>query len=154
MQVARWGNSLAVRIPTALAAQLRLSVGNEVALHAKPRDPTQATVSGGLAERQAPYLAEAQKSTVGQWGNSLGIRLTKALTEQLGIKEEDDVTLVQTGAGTIEIERTRTRATDRWLTKLAGEPQFEQTFRTKPARISGAERGVAFETVRRSRHGE
>ena len=110
MQVARWGNSLAVRIPTALAAQLRLSVGNEVALHAKPRDPTQATVSGGLAERQAPYLAEAQKSTVGQWGNSLGIRLTKALTEQLGIKEEDDVTLVQTGAGTIEIERTRTRA--------------------------------------------
>jgi antitoxin component of MazEF toxin-antitoxin module len=110
MQVARWGNSLAVRIPVELAAKLGLSQGQEIAMRAKVRDAGVSDTSGGLAEAQATYLAEAQKSVVGQWGNSLGIRLSKALTEQLGIKEEDNVTLVQTEAGSIEVERTRTRA--------------------------------------------
>jgi len=110
VQVARWGNSLAVRIPAALAAEFGLNVGKDVTLRAKASSVAEPAGWGGLAEGQAPYLAAAQKSTVGQWGNSLGIRLTKALTQELGIKEEDDVILVQTEAGTIEIERKRTRA--------------------------------------------
>jgi antitoxin MazE len=37
MRIARWGNSLAVRIPRALAEQARLAEGAEIELHVEGR---------------------------------------------------------------------------------------------------------------------
>jgi antitoxin MazE len=106
MQVARWGNSLAVRIPVPLAAELGLSEGKAISLYIK------AAAAGGFAEEQAPFEAQgevANKVTVGKWGNSLGVRLPKALAEELGLVEGSDVSFANGGGGMIEVEKTRDR---------------------------------------------
>ncbi len=41
MQVAKWGNSLAVRLPVALVQELGISDGDELLLHPAPREPGQ-----------------------------------------------------------------------------------------------------------------
>jgi antitoxin MazE len=41
---------------------------------------------------------------VSKWGNSLAVRLPKALVEQLGLKEGDDVNVVAGRDGTVEVE--------------------------------------------------
>jgi antitoxin MazE len=53
---------------------------------------------------------------VSKWGNSLAVRLPKALVEQLGLKEGDDVNVVAAKDGTLEVETRedqRRRALDR-----------------------------------------
>jgi len=106
MQVARWGNSMAVRIPAVLAAGLGLSEGKEISLRAK----SSASASGGFAEGQAPFEAAtsrgAHKATVGKWGNSLGVRLPKALVEDLGLEEGSDVRMCAGADGMIEVSKS------------------------------------------------
>lgn len=41
MQVAKWGNSLAVRLPAALVRELGIADGDEIQLWAAPRQPLQ-----------------------------------------------------------------------------------------------------------------
>jgi antitoxin MazE len=52
---------------------------------------------------------------VSKWGNSLAVRLPKALVEQLGLKEGDELNVVAAGNGAIEVEtkeQRRQRALD------------------------------------------
>jgi antitoxin MazE len=41
---------------------------------------------------------------VSKWGNSLAVRLPKALVDQLGLKEGDELNVVAAKDGTIEVE--------------------------------------------------
>ena len=108
MQVARWGNSLAVRVPTELAVRLGLTEGKVVSLRGKPRVDTSAL--GGLSEGQTGYDAgEKHTATVGRWGNSVGFRLPQDLINSLGIVEGDNVEVRDRGTGMIEIEKEMTR---------------------------------------------
>jgi len=43
---------------------------------------------------------------VSKWGNSLAVRLPKALVEELGLKEGDDVDVTSTDAQTIVISKS------------------------------------------------
>ena len=119
LQVARWGNSLAVRIPVVLAAKLGLSEGKTLSLRAKTASARNS--SAGLSEEQAPFEAERAKTTdhaatVGKWGNSLGVRLPQALVQEIGIAEGDHVILNEGSDDMnkidkhLEIERKRSRA--------------------------------------------
>ena len=57
---------------------------------------------------------------VSKWGNSLAVRLPKALVDQLGLKEGDELNVVSAKEGTVEVETRqvqRQRAIDR-LAKL------------------------------------
>ena len=46
---------------------------------------------------------------VSKWGNSLAVRLPKALVEQLGLKEGDRLNVVAAKYGTIEVETNHDR---------------------------------------------
>jgi antitoxin MazE len=53
---------------------------------------------------------------VSKWGNSLAVRLPKALVDELGLKEGDELNVVAARNGAIEIETRkaqRRRALDR-----------------------------------------
>jgi antitoxin MazE len=53
---------------------------------------------------------------VSKWGNSLAVRLPKALVERLGLKEGDELNVVAATDGAIEVEtekNRRRRALDR-----------------------------------------
>jgi antitoxin MazE len=53
---------------------------------------------------------------VSRWGNSLAVRLPKALVEQLGLKEGDQLNVVAAKDGAIEVETNegqRRRALER-----------------------------------------
>ncbi|NVO15092.1 MAG: AbrB/MazE/SpoVT family DNA-binding domain-containing protein [Rhodoplanes sp.] len=53
---------------------------------------------------------------VSRWGNSLAVRLPKALVDQLGLKEGDELNVVAAKDGVIEVEtqdQRRRRALDR-----------------------------------------
>jgi antitoxin MazE len=53
---------------------------------------------------------------VSKWGNSLAIRLPKALVDELGLKEGDELNVVAAKNGAIEVEtkeNQRRRALDR-----------------------------------------
>jgi len=53
---------------------------------------------------------------VSKWGNSLAVRLPKALVERLGLKEGDELNVVAAEKGTIEVEtkeEQRRRALER-----------------------------------------
>jgi antitoxin MazE len=53
---------------------------------------------------------------VSKWGNSLAVRLPKALVDQLGLKEGDELNVVAATDGAIEVETQesrRRRALDR-----------------------------------------
>jgi antitoxin MazE len=57
-----------------------------------------------------------QKMLVSKWGNSLAVRLPKALVEQLRLKEGDELNIVAAKDGTIEVEtkeQRRRRALER-----------------------------------------
>ena len=41
---------------------------------------------------------------VSKWGNSLAVRLPKALVDELGLKEGDELNVVAAREGTIEVE--------------------------------------------------
>jgi antitoxin MazE len=46
---------------------------------------------------------------IAKWGNSLAVRLPKALVEKLGLKEGDDVEVTGNGSGSLLVERSRSR---------------------------------------------
>jgi antitoxin MazE len=46
---------------------------------------------------------------VSRWGNSLAVRLPKALVEQLGLKEGDQLNVVAAKDGAIEVETAEDR---------------------------------------------
>lgn len=53
---------------------------------------------------------------VSKWGNSLAVRLPKALVDQLGLKEGDELNVVAAKDGVVEVEtqeQRRRRALDR-----------------------------------------
>jgi antitoxin MazE len=47
---------------------------------------------------------------IAKWGNSLAVRLPKAVVEALGLKEGDDIEVRVVGDRTFEIGHDRTRA--------------------------------------------
>jgi antitoxin MazE len=46
---------------------------------------------------------------VSKWGNSLAVRLPKALVDELGLKEGDELNVVATRNRTIEVETRKAR---------------------------------------------
>ena len=46
---------------------------------------------------------------VSKWGNSLAVRLPKALVDELGLKEGDELNVVAAGNGAIEVETRQAR---------------------------------------------
>jgi antitoxin MazE len=46
---------------------------------------------------------------ISKWGNSLAVRLPKALVDQLGLKEGDELNVVAASKETIEIETKEAR---------------------------------------------
>ena len=46
---------------------------------------------------------------VSKWGNSLAVRLPKALVDRLGLKEGDELTVVAAKGDTIEVETRETQ---------------------------------------------
>jgi antitoxin MazE len=63
------------------------------------------------------YITEAAVQ-VSKWGNSLAVRLPKALVDQLGLKEGDELNVVAATKGAIEVE-TRQQQRQRALDRLA-----------------------------------
>jgi antitoxin MazE len=55
---------------------------------------------------------------VSKWGNSLAVRLPKALVDELGLKEGDELNVVAAKSGTIEVE-TREDQRRRALERMA-----------------------------------
>jgi antitoxin MazE len=55
---------------------------------------------------------------VSKWGNSLAVRLPKALVDELGLKEGDELNVVATKNGAIEVE-TREARREAALERLA-----------------------------------
>lgn len=55
---------------------------------------------------------------VSKWGNSLAVRLPKALVEQLGLKEGDELNVVAARQDVIEVE-TREQQRRRALARMA-----------------------------------
>jgi antitoxin MazE len=56
---------------------------------------------------------------VSKWGNSLAVRLPKALVDALGLREGDELNVVAASSGTIEVE-TREDQRRRALVRMAG----------------------------------
>jgi antitoxin MazE len=63
------------------------------------------------------YITEALVQ-VSKWGNSLAVRLPKALVDQLGLKEGDELNVVTASDGVIEIE-TKEEQRRRALQRMA-----------------------------------
>ena len=55
---------------------------------------------------------------VSRWGNSLAVRLPKALVDQLGLKEGDELNVVAAKESTVEVE-TRQAKRQRAIDRLA-----------------------------------
>jgi antitoxin MazE len=47
---------------------------------------------------------------ISKWGNSLAVRLPKAVVDELELKEGDEVDIVATEKRTLEIKRAKSRA--------------------------------------------
>jgi antitoxin MazE len=63
---------------------------------------------------------------VSRWGNSLAVRLPKALVEQLGLKEGDQLNVVAARDGAIEVETLeaqRRRALQRMAARAWALPE-------------------------------
>jgi antitoxin MazE len=55
---------------------------------------------------------------VSKWGNSLAVRLSRALVDQLGLEEGDELNVVAVKAGTLEVE-TKAAKRQRALLNMA-----------------------------------
>ena len=63
---------------------------------------------------------------VSKWGNSLAVRLPKALVDELGLKEGDELNVVAAKNGAIEVETKeyqRRRALDRMAARNWALPE-------------------------------
>jgi antitoxin MazE len=69
---------------------------------------------------------------VSKWGNSLAVRLPKALVDALGLKEGDELNVVATRKSTLEVETRedqRRRALDRMAARnwsLSADYKFDR----------------------------
>ena len=66
---------------------------------------------------------------ISKWGNSLAVRLPKALVEELGLKEGDQLNVVAARNGAIEVEtreEQRRRALDRMAARHWTFPQGQR----------------------------
>lgn len=110
--VAKWGNSLAVRLPHALVTRLGLVEGGTLQLRAGAGVlSTVSRTPGGLQEAPVPYLAgppAAHAVAVGKWGNSLAIRLPKALLDGLGLSEGGTIEVQEGEHGMLDISKQET----------------------------------------------
>lgn len=61
MKVAKWGNSLAIRIPKELAEALKLVEGTEVTLKGKPGTELEMAVDDSAARRRAAAIARIRE---------------------------------------------------------------------------------------------
>lgn len=61
MKVAKWGNSLAVRIPKELAQALKLVEGTEVTLKGKPGAELELAVDDSGSQRRAAAIARIRE---------------------------------------------------------------------------------------------
>jgi len=52
------------------------------------------------------YIMETSMQ-VSKWGNSLAVRLPKALVDQLGLKEGDELNVIAAKESTVEVETRR-----------------------------------------------
>jgi antitoxin MazE len=71
------------------------------------------------------YITEAPMQ-VSKWGNSLAVRLPKALVDQLGLKEGDELNVVAASVGVIEVEtpeQRRRRALERMAARSWTVPE-------------------------------
>jgi antitoxin MazE len=61
------------------------------------------------------YILKEGIMQISKWGNSLAVRLPKALTDELGLKAGDEVTMVAQPDGTIALakDQRRKRAIER-----------------------------------------
>lgn len=75
---------------------------------------------------------------VSKWGNSLAVRLPKALTDELGLKAGDEVTMAAQPDGTIALAKDdrRTRAIERLRTRAWVLPP-DYTFDREEANARG-----------------
>ncbi len=117
MQIVRWANSLAVRLPAGFVDRLRLSEGMKVGLRAKSGasqhdaqcpsfgEEAQNTLAPDTGAPGANTAAPTYRITVGRWGNSLAIRLPQALVARLGLSEGDAVAIAEGGPDMLEIEK-------------------------------------------------
>ena len=67
MQVAKWGNSLAVRLPAALIQELGIADGDEVQLQAAPRRPFQAPCVMVMRQPNKLERLQAMRSLRAPW---------------------------------------------------------------------------------------
>ncbi len=56
------------------------------------------------------YILKEDIMQISKWGNSLAVRLPKALTDELGLKAGDEVTMVALPDGTIALAKDDRRA--------------------------------------------
>jgi antitoxin MazE len=54
-------------------------------------------------------ISERQRCGFSKWGNSLAVRLPKALVEQLGLKEGDQLNVAAARDGAIKVETNQDR---------------------------------------------
>jgi antitoxin MazE len=61
---------------------------------------------------------------VSKWGNSLAVRLPKALVEELGLQEGDEIEIRRAAGNALEVAKASTRATEanraaeQWLDEI------------------------------------
>ena len=111
LRIAKWGNSLALRLPRAIALEFG-GAGSKVGLlvRAGPVRTVGHGASSGFGEDDQRLLADSRnEAVIGTWGNSLAVRLPVELVAQLGLKEEDMVILT-VDRETIEVTKQRSRA--------------------------------------------
>jgi antitoxin MazE len=69
-------------------------------------------------ERRIEIIFRSFEMLVFKWGNDLAVKLPKALVDQLGLKEGDEVNVVAASDGTVEFE-TREAQRQRALDHIA-----------------------------------
>lgn len=106
VKVARWGNSLAVRLPQGFATEVG-GAGSRVRFKMVKRSDTETAAGFGEGE-QAALNQATPEAVVGKWGNSLGVRFPAEVASELGLKEGDMVTLTADGTE-VAVARQRTR---------------------------------------------
>jgi antitoxin MazE len=65
------------------------------------------------------YILKEGIMQISKWGNSLAVRLPKALTDELGLKAGDEVTMMAQPDGTIAMakDERRARAVERFMSR-------------------------------------
>ena len=112
IKIAKWGNSLAIRLPQAFSAAVG-GAGSTVRLAASAAAQDAANrPAGGFGEAEQSAVVRARdraEAVIGKWGNSLAVRLPVEFADALGLKE-GGMLVLSADAGEIAVKRQRTRA--------------------------------------------